>query len=883
MRSHELRDAFLNYFVAQSHTLVPSAALIPQKDPSLLFTNAGMVQFKNVFTGEEKRNYTRAVSSQKCMRVGGKHNDLENVGWTSRHHTFFEMLGNFSFGDYFKAEAVAFAWELLTKQFRLPIDRLWITVYEEDDEAEKLWRKIGVASDRIVKMGEETNYWSMGDTGPCGPCSEIHYDQGEDVVSKEHRVNCQGLDCECDRYLEIWNLVFMQYNRDSDGKLSPLPRPSIDTGMGLERLAAVMQGVQSDYQTDLFQPLLEATARSAGLEEKELENSMAGRVIVDHLRGITFLINDGILPSNEGRGYVLRRIIRRAARYGREIGLDQPFLYQLTGEVVDLMKQSYPELVKTRNTTAEVTKGEEERFIETLNQGLGLWREVMTKIRKSGNQEIPGKEAFRLYDTYGFPFDLSKDMAREEGLTIDEAGFQEAMQGQKEKARKSWVIKETVPYYQEALTRFGNTVFVGYEKLEEEVRVIGILKEGKPTQRASKGEVVELVFDQTPFYGESGGQVGDQGLLEHPNALMEVHTTLKPVQQLFIHQGRVAQGEIVEGETYRAVVNPNARIGTARNHTATHILHAVLREVLGEHVKQAGSLVTPGRLRFDFSHFKALRSDELHRIEELVNEWIRTDPSVDTREMSFQDAIRTGALAFFDDKYGDRVRVVKISDFSKELCGGTHCRNTGQIGLFKLVQETSVAAGMRRVEAITGEFAFNYIHQQETDLREVASLLKVQPREVVEKTRKVLDLFRKNEKELERLKNRDTSQKARKISDGDRLEVLGISIVRKSFDNMEMKDLRIAADSIKSDLGSGVAILGSTTADIANLIVVVTKDKEQEVQADLIIKELAPLIGGKGGGRPGSAQAGGKKKEGLAEALGESKVREAVEKAIKKQ
>ena len=565
------------------------------------------------------------------------------------------------------------------------------------------------------------------------------------------------------------------------------------------------------------------------------------------------------------------------------MGLDQPFLYRLTGEVVDLMKEAYPELVQTRNRTAEVTKGEEERFIETLNQGLGLWKEVVQKYKDQGETIIPGREAFRLYDTYGFPFDLAQDITMEAGMSSDPAGFQAAMQEQKEKARKSWVVKEAVPYYQEALTRFGNTVFVGYENLEEEVRIIGILKEGKPVQRARKDDVVELVLNQTPFYGESGGQVGDQGLLEHPNALMEVHTTLKPVQQLFIHQGRVAQGEIVEGETYRAVVNPTARIGTARNHTATHILHAVLREVLGEHVKQSGSLVTPDRLRFDFSHFKAVRSDELRRIEALVNEWIRMDQSVDTREMTFQDAIRTGALAFFDDKYGDSVRVVKILDFSKELCGGTHCRNTGQIGLFKLVQETSVAAGMRRIEAITGEFAFNYIAQQEVELREVASLLKVQPREVVEKTRKFLDLFRKNEKELEQLKNRDTSRKARKISDGDRMEVSGISIVRKRFDNMEMKDLRIAADSIKSDMGSGVAVLGSTTtADIANLIVVVTKDKEQEVQADLIIKELAPLVGGKGGGRPGSAQAGGKNPEGLKEALKESTVQKAVEKARKK-
>lgn len=881
MKSHELRKAFLDYFSSRGHTLVPSSPLIPQKDPTLLFTNAGMVQFKNVFTGDETRSYARAVSSQKCVRAGGKHNDLENVGWTGKHHTFFEMLGNFSFGDYFKSEAIAYAWELVTGVFRIPADRLWITIYQDDDQADGLWRKIGVPPSRIVRLGEETNFWAMGETGPCGPCSEIHYDQGEGAVPADHLPVCRGLECDCERYVEIWNLVFMQYLRDAGGGIAPLPKPSIDTGMGLERITAVMQGAASDYETDLFMPLIAAVARRVDRDERQVLESMAGRVIADHIRAITFLVHDGILPSNEGRGYVLRRIIRRAARYGKELGLDEPFLYQLTGEVTDLMKDTFPELTRTRTMVAQVTRGEEQRFVETLNQGLGIWQEVVRSAKERGQRVIAGKEAFRLYDTYGFPYDLAADIAREEALSIDEAGYRKAMEQQRERARRSWAVKETAPYYQEARGRCGATRFDGYEETDEEVRLIGILVDGKPRRKASAGETVELLFDRTPFYGESGGQVGDQGLLEHPRALAEIHATVKPVHDLFVHQGKVTQGEITEGETYRAVVNREARMGASRNHTATHIVHSILREVLGEHVKQSGSLVAADRLRFDFTHFKALTEDELRHVEAEVNRRIREDDSVTTRVMDFHKALSAGALAFFDDKYGDQVRVVRISDFSKELCGGTHCRQTGEVGLFKVVQETSVAAGMRRIEALTGGMAYEFTRKREDDLEELAALFKVKPFEVVERTRRMLAELREQEKQVEKLKARSLAARAGQAQ----VEVMRVSgkefrVIRDLINQAEPSDLRLAADAMRDRIGSGVSVLGTVTSEgTAHLFVAVTKDLEKVVPAQGVIKALSPLIGGKGGGRAGSAQAGGKDASGLREALSRAAVERAIETA----
>jgi alanyl-tRNA synthetase len=875
MTSSEIREAFCKFFVQNGHTLVPSSPLIPLKDPSLLFTNAGMVQFKDVFLGKETRTYRRAVSSQKCMRAGGKHNDLENVGWTGRHHTFFEMLGNFSFGDYFKQEATVFAWELLTKVWQLPKEKLWITIYQDDDQAHDLWRKMGIPDGRIVRLGEKDNFWAMGDTGPCGPCSEIIYDQGQRAEPPHH--TCQGVGCDCDRYLEIWNLVFMQYMRDAQGNLTPLPKPSIDTGMGLERITAVMQGVLSNYETDLFKPLLAATASLTDRSPKEVSSSMAGRVIADHIRAITFLISDGVLPSNEGRGYVLRRVIRRAARYGKELGLNAPFLYELTGEVVDHMKGAYPELVKTRTLVAQVTQNEEERFIQTLNQGIDLWKEVIQRVQSKGEKTIPGQEAFKLYDTYGFPLDIAKDMAREFGLIIDEAGYQNAMQEQKERARKAWVVKEVEPYILAAIKDLAQTRFVGYHQLEDEVCLVAIVSRGRKVREASEGEWVELLFDKTPFYPEGGGQVGDQGLLEHPNALVEITGTLKPYPGYAFHQGRVVQGRILEGETCRAVVNPKARWGSSRNHTGTHVLHAVLREVIGEHVKQSGSLVAPDRLRFDFTHFKSLTSTELKRIEEEVNDRVRHDYGVRTQEMPFQEAIRAGALAFFDDKYGDQVRVVMIEDFSKELCGGTHCHATGEVGLFKLVQESSIASGIRRIEALTGEWAYHFVRKQEEDIQEVAALLKVQPTEVVVKARKILEAFRQQERELERLKGRQATAHGESIAEEARM-IGPVCVLSKRVDGLDPKELRTVADSVRDKIKSGVVVMGSGKEGRVSLVAMVTQDLIGSFHAGNLLKEIAGLVGGSGGGRPEMAQAGGKDVARLDVAL--EKVYDIVEKIV---
>ena len=875
MTSSEIREAFCQFFTQKGHTLVPSSPLIPTKDPTLLFTNAGMVQFKDVFLGKETRGYSRAVSSQKCVRAGGKHNDLEKVGWTGRHHTFFEMLGNFSFGDYFKKEAIAYAWELLTDLWHLPKDKLWITIYQDDDQAHDLWRSIGVPKERIVRLGEKDNFWAMGETGPCGPCSEILYDQGKQAEPPNH--TCRGVGCDCDRYLEIWNLVFMQSIRDAVGNLTPLPRPSIDTGMGLERITAVMQGVLSNYETDLFRPLFTATANMTDRSPKDLMNSMAGRVIADHIRAIAFVISDGVLPSNEGRGYVLRRVIRRAARYGKELGLNEPFLYKLTGEVVDHMKGPYPELVKTRTLVAQVTQGEEERFIQTLNQGMDLWREVIEKVRSKGEATIGGQEAFRLYDTYGFPLDIARDMAHEYGLTVDEAGYQAAMQEQKERARRAWVVKEVEPYILEVVKDVPSTSFIGYDQLEDEVSLVAILSQGRRVREAGEGEWVELIFDRTPFYAEGGGQIGDQGLLEHPNALVEITDTLKPYPGYAFHQGRVLQGRIKEGETYRAVVNRRARLGTARNHTATHILHAILREILGEHVKQSGSLVAPDRLRFDFTHFKALTPHELDRIEAVVNDRVRSDQPVQTQEMAFQAAILAGALAFFDDKYGDKVRVVKISDFSKELCGGTHCAATGEVGLFKLIQESSIASGVRRIEALTGEGAYTYLKKQEEDLQEVAALLKVQPTEVVLKTRKLLETFRLMERQMEQLKSRQAVARGEGLAEQARL-IGNVRVLSKRVDGLEPKELRTLADSIRDAMKSGVIVMGSGNEGRVSLVAMVTRDLTGRFHAGNLLKEIAGMVGGSGGGRPDMAQAGGKNVDRLDEAL--ERVYEIVEKVV---
>jgi alanyl-tRNA synthetase len=854
--ANELRQGFLEYFRGHGHAVVPSSSLIPQADPTLLFTNAGMVQFKRVFLGEEPRPYRRAASCQKCIRAGGKHNDLENVGYTGRHHTFFEMLGNFSFGDYFKEDAIRFGWEYLTRVVHLPKDRLWVTVFREDDEAFRLWEKIGVPTSRIMRFDEQDNFWQMAETGPCGPCSEVHYDQGP-AVPGDGVPNGAG-----DRVMEIWNLVFMQYHRDESGALNPLPKPSIDTGMGLERLAAVVQGKTTNYDTDLFQPIIRAIGDQAGRRSGvSADDDRAMRVIADHLRAIAFLIADGILPSNEGRGYVLRRILRRAGRYGRQLGLglDGPVLFRLIETVIETMKGAYPELERSRGTIGHVTKAEEERFIDTLDKGLHLLDEIIAGVTRANRKIIPGEALFKLYDTYGFPLDLAADSARDRGLTLDEAGFQAALEEQRERARKTTGFEavKTKAIHTEVSRLVAPTQFLGYSELDTEGTVLALVKREARVKEAVEGDEVEVVLDRTPFYGEGGGQVGDQGTLTGPEGVIEVRQTIKPSPDLFLHQGAVVRGRVREGERVQARVDPRLRLGAARNHTATHLLHAALREVLGPHVKQYGSLVAPARLRFDFAHFAPVRPGQLEEVEALVNERIRTDAQVATKVMGVAEAIQAGALAFFGDKYGETVRVVEINTFSKELCGGTHCRHTGEIGLFKLVSETGVAAGVRRIEAQSGEGAYELLKQRDAEFRELADVLRTNPADVLTKARKVVAALKEKEQELEKLKARLATGQAAGAAGQTRI-VAGVTVYAQRLDGVEMNDLRTLADSVRDKLKSGVIALGSVKDDKASLLVAVTKDLAARFPAGELIKPLAAEIGGTGGGRAEMAQAGGK-------------------------
>jgi len=851
---HELRQSFLEYFHQHGHTIVPSSSLIPQADPTLLFTNAGMVQFKGVFLGEEQREYARAASSQKCLRAGGKHNDLENVGYTGRHHTFFEMLGNFSFGDYFKEDAIRFGWEYLTAVLQLPKDRLWATVYQEDDEAYGLWEKIGVPSSRIMRCGEKDNFWQMAETGPCGPCSEIHYDQGAGVAG-DAVPNGTG-----DRVMEIWNLVFMQYHRNEHGTLHPLPKPSIDTGMGLERLAAVVQGKTTNYDSDLFRPIIRAIEELAhrpyGTSEDE---DRAMRVIADHLRAISFMIADGILPSNEGRGYVLRRILRRAGRYGRLLGLEGPFLYKLTDVVIAELKAAYPELERTKSTILHVTNAEEERFLDTLDKGLRLLDEIVADAKRAKRTSISGKALFKLYDTYGFPLDLAADSARDQGLTLDEAGFQAALQEQRERARKSagFEATKTKPIYTEVSRLTSPTVFLGYEEFTTQATVLAIITQERMAKDVVEGDEVEVVLDRTPFYAEGGGQAGDQGVLTGPEGTIEIKQTIKPVPEVFVHQGIVTRGRVRQGDLVQASLNLSLRLAAARNHTGTHLLHAALREVLGPHVKQYGSLVAPSRLRFDFAHFSPVRPIQLEEVEGLVNERIRLNDRIGTKVMGITEAVQEGALAFFGDKYGDKVRVVEIDAFSKELCGGTHCRHTGEIGLFKLVAETGVAAGVRRIEAQTGEGAYELLKHREAEIQALADLFKTNPPDVLAKARKLVASLKEKDQELEKLKARLASGGAGKEA-GEIRKVSGISVYNHQMDGMEMNDLRALADIVRDREKSCIVVLGSVKDDKASLLVAVTKDLSGRFPANELIKPLAAIIGGTGGGRPEMAQAGGK-------------------------
>ena len=869
---NDRRPSFIQYIEEQGHRAVPSAPLIPQADPTLLFTNAGMNQFKRVFLGEETRAYQRAVSVQKCLRAGGKHNDLENVGYTRRHHTFFEMLGNFSFGDYFKEEAIRFGWEFLTSVVGLSKDRMWITIFREDDEADRLWRKIGVSPSRIVRCGEKDNFWQMADTGPCGPCSELHFDQGPSVPGDD-TPNGEG-----DRVIEIWNLVFMQFNRDSAGTLNPLPKPSIDTGMGLERLTAVAQGRLSNYDSDLFTPLLAAIGRRAGAEygaAEQADRSM--RVIADHLRAITFLMADGVLPSNEGRGYVLRRILRRAARHGRLLGITEPFLHELTATVVDQMGEAYHELRHAAGTVAEATRGEEERFIATLDQGLPILNDMISKVKASGQQVLQGTEIFKLYDTYGFPMDLIAEACREQGITLDETGFEAAIEEQRTRARKTGGFEhETArPVLSDVATRVGTTAFVGYERLDSEGVVQALLQGDRLIKEAREGDEIELVLDVTPFYAEGGGQAGDQGVLTGTDGRVEIRETTRPVPTLIVHKGVVTSGSIRAGERLQLSVNSRTRQDAARNHTATHLVHAALRDLLGPHVKQYGSLVAPNRLRFDFAHFRPMSSRDIDEIEAIVNEQVRQDQPVQTAVMGVQDAVAGGALAFFGDKYGDQVRVVQIDTFSKELCGGTHCRRTGEIGLFRIVSESGVAAGVRRIECLTGSGALDSLKRLEADVRELSDLLKVAPAEVVARTRKLSEQLKDKERELADVKLKMASTSS---TQAQAREINGVNVHAQRTDGLDVNGMRALADQLRDKLRSGVVALGAANDGKVSLLVVVTKDLVGRLKAGELIKEMAIEVGGTGGGRPEMAQAGGKNPDGLNPAL--EKVFGLVQKAL---
>jgi alanyl-tRNA synthetase len=869
---NDLRRAFIQYFEQQGHRAVPSAPLIPQADPTLLFTNAGMNQFKRVFLGEETRAYNRAVTVQKCLRAGGKHNDLENVGYTRRHHTFFEMLGNFSFGDYFKEEAIRFGWEFLTSVVGLSKDRMWITIFREDDEADRLWRKIGVSPNRIVRCGEKDNFWQMADTGPCGPCSELHFDQGPSVPG-DATPNGEG-----DRVIEIWNLVFMQFNRDSAGTLNPLPKPSIDTGMGLERLTAVAQGRLSNYDSDLFAPLLAAIGTRAGAQYGAVEQAdRSMRVIADHLRAITFLMADGVLPSNEGRGYVLRRILRRAARHGRLLGITEPFLHELTATVVEQMGEAYHELRPAAGTVAEATRGEEERFIATLDQGLPILNDMLTKVRASGQNMLSGTEIFKLYDTYGFPMDLIAEACREQDIRLDETGFESAIEEQRTRARKTGGFEsETArPALSEVAARVGTTAFVGYELLNSEGVVQALLKGDRLVKEAREDDEIEVVLDVTPFYAEGGGQAGDQGLLTGPDGRVEIRETTRPVPTLIVHKGVVTSGSIHEGERLQLSVNRRTRQDAARNHTATHLVHAALRDLLGPHVKQYGSLVAPNRLRFDFAHFRPLASRDIDEIESIVNEQVRQDQPVQTDVMGVQEAVAGGALAFFGDKYGDQVRVVHIDTFSKELCGGTHCRRTGEIGLFRIVSESGVAAGVRRIECLTGSGALDSLKRLEADVRELSDLLKVAPGEVVSRTRKLSEQLKEKERELAEVKLKMASTSS---GDSQAREIKGVQVHAQRTDGLDVNGMRALADQLRDKLRSGVVALGAANDGKVSLLVVVTKDLVGRLKAGDLIKEMATEVGGTGGGRPEMAQAGGKNPEGLGTAL--EKVFGLVQKAL---
>ena len=852
MNSAQIRDAFLNYFAERGHEKVPSASMIPGNDPTLLFTNAGMVPFKDVFLGTDKRRYDKATSAQRCLRAGGKHNDLENVGYTARHHTFFEMMGNFSFGDYFKKQAIQYAWDFLTKELKLPAEKLWVTVFTEDDEAYDIWAKdIGVPEDRISRIGEKDNFWSMGDTGPCGPCSEVFYDHGEEVWGGPPGTPEE----DGDRYIEIWNLVFMQYNRQADGTLEPLPDPSIDTGMGLERISAIMQNVHSNYEIDLFQALIKAAAEIIGTDD--LDNKSL-RVIADHIRSCSFLITDGVMPSNEGRGYVLRRIIRRAVRHGNLLGAKDTFFFRLVDELARQMGEAYPELEQKKQIIKDALEREEQQFARTLERGLAILSDEIAELK---GKVIPGDVVFKLYDTYGFPVDLTADIAREQELTIDEQGFEQAMSEQRQRAQQA---SQFGMDYNQQLKSDNKTAFTGYDDVAGQAKVLELFKDGKPVEQLQAGEDGIVVLSETPFYAESGGQIGDKGVLVANGLAFEV-TDTQYIGKAIAHHG-VAKAAVKLNDSVKAEIDSERRENIKRNHSATHLLHAALRNLLGEHVTQKGSLVEADKMRFDFSHFEPVTTEQLAQLEREVNAQVRANLLLKTQLMGIDEAKEAGAMALFGEKYDEQVRVVRMGDFSMELCGGTHVKATGDIGLFRITSEGGIASGVRRIEVVTGEAAVRYTQQQQSVLQQIAGELKTEPSSVADKVQQLQHKFR----ELER-KNEQLQQKLAQQAGGgliaQAIDINGVKAIIAELDQADPKSLRGLVDDLKNQMGSGIVLLGTANGDKVSLIAGVTTDLTSKVKAGDIVNQAANVVGGKGGGRPDMAQAGGSLPEQLNEAL----------------
>ncbi len=882
MTGNDIRAKFLEYFADKGHTLVDSSSLVPQDDPTLLFTNAGMVQFKRVFTGEEKREYSRAASSQRCVRAGGKHNDLDNVGYTARHHTFFEMLGNFSFGDYFKKEAIFYGWDFLTRVIGLPPEKLWVSVFEEDDEAFELWEKIeDLPKGHLVRLGAKDNFWAMGDTGPCGPCSEIHIDQGPEMPCEDPD-NC-AVGCDCDRFLELWNLVFMQFERSEDGTMTELPKPSIDTGMGLERIAAVVQGVQSNYDSDLFSPIIKSIADVAQTKYgTDHRTDTALRVIADHCRATTFLVSDGVLPSNEGRGYVLRRIMRRAIRYGRMLGLDKPFLSSITAQVISEMEDAYPHLKDAGELLEQVVTNEEVRFLETLDHGLEMLAAEISRLKAEGHTGVEGDFIFKLYDTYGFPVDIVRDAAIEEGFTIDEAGYNAAMENQRAQSRKSWkgnALTEIGAGLKELISKGEKTEFTGYSQTAHTSAITNVLTEqGEKVECAQIGEKVFLVSKQSPFYAESGGQTGDTGEIRSQSGRARIIDTVKAGVGLILHKAEITEGAISVGDVVHLEVTDSRRKAIAGNHTATHLLQAALKEVLGDHVKQSGSLVEANRLRFDFTHFSPITAEEIEKIETLVNDAIRKNSEITVDNLTKEEAMKSGATALFGEKYGESVRVVSIDNFSKELCGGTHVKRSGEIGLIKIISESGIAAGVRRIEGVSGAEAIALFQKNEGTLSAISKQLRCTSDAATARIDKMMSHVKELEKEVGQLNAKLSLSNLDSLLDNSKT-VNGIKVVASQVTLDSAKTLREVGDKVRDKLGSGVAVLGGVLNSKVSLLAIVSKDLTQKIQAGNIVKEVAALVGGGGGGRPDMAQAGGTMPDKLPEAL--TAVYEIVEKNMK--